>query len=134
MLTDEDKKLVRRLYLWPKLGTYFLLAIFPTLAAWVVLIMIDDIALESRGTYEAGLFAFIPVVLVYLVISVVLLVRSRHLAGSEEWARVERAALVPPVDASTPGELHAALGLAATGRVAEAVGERQGDKYLEGLG
>ncbi|HIZ45729.1 MAG TPA: hypothetical protein IAA19_01750 [Candidatus Olsenella pullistercoris] len=134
MFTDEDKKLIRRLYLWPKLGSYFLLAIFPTLAAWVILIMIDDIALESRGAYEAGLFALLPIVIVYLVISMVLLVRSRHLAGSEEWARVERAALVSPVDASTPGELHAALGLAATGRVAEAVGERQGDKNLEGLG
>ena len=134
MFTDEDQKLIRRLYLWPKLGVYFLFAIFPTLAAWVALIMIDDIALESRGTYDAGLFALLPVVVVYLVISMVLLVRSRSLAGSEEWARVERAALIPHVDASTPGELHAALGLASAGRVAENVGDARGDKNLEGLG
>ena len=82
MFTDEDTKLIRRLYLWPKLGTYFLFAIFPTLAAWVILIMIDDIALESRGVYEAGIFALIPIVLIYLVVSMVLLVRSRSLAGS----------------------------------------------------
>lgn len=134
MFTDEDTKLIRRLYLWPKLGTYFLFAIFPTLAAWVILIMIDDIALESRGTYEAGIFALIPIVLIYLVVSMVLLVRSRSLAGSDEWARVERVALTPHVDASTPGELHAALGLASAGRVAEAVGDARGDRNLEGLG
>lgn len=44
--------------------------------------MIDDIALESRGVYEAGIFALIPIVLIYLVVSMVLLVRSRSLAGS----------------------------------------------------
>lgn len=134
MLTESDVKLVRRLYLWPKLGTYFLFAIFPTLAAWVTLIMIDDIALESRGVYEAGIFALFPIVIIYLVVSMVLLVRSRSLAGSDEWARVERVALTPHVDASTPGELHAALGLASAGRVAEAVGDARGDRNLEGLG
>lgn len=134
MFTDSDVRLIRRLYLWPKLGGYFLLAIFPTLAAWVVLIMIDDIALESRGTYDAGIFALLPIVAVYLVISMVLLVRSRSLAGSDEWAAVERAALTPHVDASTPGELNAALGLASAGRVAQAVGEGRGDRNLEGIG
>lgn len=134
MFTDSDVRLIRRLYLWPKLGGYFLLAIFPTLAAWVVLIMIDDIALESRGTYDAGIFALLPIVVVYLVISMVLLVRSRSLAGSDEWAAVERAALTPHVDASTPGELNAALGLASAGRVAQAVGEGRGDRNLEGVG
>lgn len=134
MFTDSDVCLIRRLYLWPKLGGYFLLAIFPTLAAWVVLIMIDDIALESRGTYDAGIFALLPIVAVYLAISMVLLVRSRSLAGSDEWAAVERAALTPHVDASTPGELNAALGLASAGRVAQAVGEGRGDRNLEGIG
>lgn len=134
MFTDSDVRLIRHLYLWPKLGGYFLLAIFPTLAAWVVLIMIDDIALESRGTYDAGIFALLPIVAVYLVISMVLLVRSRSLAGSDEWAAVERAALTPHVDASTPGELNAALGLASAGRVAQAVGEGRGDRNLEGIG
>lgn len=134
MFTDSDVRLIRRLYLWPKLGGYFLLAIFPTLAAWVVLIMIDDIALESRGTYDVGIFALLPIVAVYLVISMVLLVRSRSLAGSDEWAAVERAALTPHVDASTPGELNAALGLASAGRVAQAVGEGRGDRNLEGIG
>lgn len=134
MFTDSDVRLIRHLYLWPKLGGYFLLAIFPTLAAWVVLIMIDDIALESRGTYDAGIFALLPIVAVYLVISMVLLVRSRALAGSGEWAAVERAALTPHVDASTPGELNAALGLASAGRVAQAFGEGRGDRNLEGIG
>ena len=134
MFTDSDVRLIRHLYLWPKLGGYFLLAIFPTLAAWVVLIMIDDIALESRGTYDAGIFALLPIVAVYLVISMVLLVRSLSLAGSDEWAAVERAALTPHVDASTPGELNAALGLASAGRVAQAVGEGRGDRNLEGIG
>ncbi len=96
--------------------------------------MIDDIALESRGTYDAGIFALLPIVVVYLVISMILLVRSRSLAGSDEWAAVERAALTPHVDASTPGELNAALGLASTGRVAQAVGEGRGDRNLEGVG
>lgn len=134
MFTDSDVKLVRRLYLWPKLGVYFLFAIFPTLAAWVILIMIDDIALESRGAYDAGLFALIPIVVIYLVVSMVLLVRARGLASSDEWAAVERTALTPAVDASTPGELYAALGLGAAGRLTETVGEAQGNKGLEGLG
>lgn len=134
MFTDADVKLIRRLYLWPKLGTYFLFVIFPALAVWVVLIMVDDIALESRGTYDAGIFALIPIVLVYLVVSMVLLVRARSLAGSKEWAAVERTALTQHVDESTPGELHAALGLASAGRLAQVVGEGQGNEGLEDLG
>lgn len=134
MFTDSDVKLIRRLYLWPKLGVYFLFAIFPTLAAWLILIMIDDIALESRGVYDTGLFALFPILVIYLVISMVLLVRARALASSDEWAAVERTARTPAVDASTPGELPAALGLGATGRLAETVGEAQGNKSLEGFG
>ena len=54
MFSDDEKRAIRRLYLWPKLGTYFLFSIFPGLAVWTACVIVDDAILKSQDTYLPG--------------------------------------------------------------------------------
>lgn len=123
MLTDRERHLVRRVYLWPKLGTYFLLSIFAALAAWVLLVMVDDIALEARGGYDPAAYLAIGFVIAYVVASIVLSSWPLFAVRRSSWEEIRRKTGSQPVDASVPGTMAAGAALAAGGRALDALSD-----------
>ena len=81
MFSDDEKRAIRRLYLWPKLGTYFLFSIFPGLAVWTACIAVDDAILKSQGVYLPGLYSLPPVVFVYVALCLVFSIGTRVMAN-----------------------------------------------------
>ena len=83
MFTDDETRAIRQLYLWPKLGTYFLLSIFPALAVWVACIFVDNAILNAEGAYGPGLNLLLSIVMVYVVLCLVFSIGTRVIAGCE---------------------------------------------------
>ena len=125
MFTDDETRTIRRLYLWPKLGTYFLLSIFPALAVWVACIFVDNAILNAEGAYEPGLNLLLPIVMVYVVLCLVFSIGTRVIAGRPAWSSAQKKAFVEPADTSVPGELYLGVGLGAAGRATRALGGDQ---------
>lgn len=123
MLTDSEQRLVRRLYLWPKLGVYFLLSIFAVLAAWILLVMVDDIALESRGSYDLAMYVAIGFVILYVVASLALSIWPLFVARRSAWREIEKKTGSLPTDTSVPNEIAAGAALAAGGRMLDALSD-----------
>ncbi|MDO4429202.1 MAG: hypothetical protein Q4B91_06885 [Atopobiaceae bacterium] len=58
MFSDDEKRAIRRLCLWPKLGTCFLFSLFPGLAVWIACIAVDDNEDNCIGARVAGMHAY----------------------------------------------------------------------------
>lgn len=117
MFSDDEKRAIRRLYLWPKLGTYFLFSLFPGLAAWVACIAVDDAILKSQGVYLLGLYSLLPFVIVYVALCLVFSIGTRVMANRPAWRSVERKVFGEAADTPLPGELYAGIGTSAAGRL-----------------
>lgn len=133
MLTNSEKRLVRRIYLWPKLGTYFLLSIFAALAAWTLLVMVDDIALESRGSYDLAMYLAIGFVILYVVASLVMSLWPLFAVRRSSWEEVLKKTGSQPTDTSIPGEIAAGAALGAGGRALDALSDDRDDSVSDAL-
>lgn len=117
MFSDDEKRAIRRLYLWPKLGTYFLFSLFPGLAVWIACIAVDDAILKSQGVYPLGLYSLLPFVFVYVALCLVFSIGTRVIANRPAWRSVERKVFGEAADTPLPGELYAGIGTSAAGRL-----------------
>lgn len=117
MFSDDEKRAIRRLYLWPKLGTYFLFSLFPGLAVWIACIAVDDAILKSQGVYPLGLYSLLPFVFVYVALCLVFSIGTRMMANRPAWRSVERKVFGEAADTPLPGELYAGIGTSAAGRL-----------------
>lgn len=117
MFSDDEKRAIRRLYLWPKLGTYFLFSLFPGLAVWIACIAVDDAILKSQGVYLFGLHSLPPFVFVYVALCLVFSIGTRVMANRPAWRSVERKVFGEAADTPLPGELYAGIGTSAAGRL-----------------
>ena len=117
MFSDDEKRAIRRLYLWPKLGTYFLFSLFPGLAVWIACIAVDDAILKSQGVYLFGLYSLLPFVFVYVALCLVFSIGTRVMANRPAWRSVERKVFGEAADTPLPGELYAGIGTSAAGRL-----------------
>lgn len=133
MLTEREKRTVRRLYLWPKLGTYFILSVFAALATWFVLTIVDDVILESRDSFPLAANIFLATVVVYLLLGIILSSWPLIVARRDSWREIERKARSLPADTSVPEEIAAGAALAAGGRVLDALGDEDADGMADAL-
>lgn len=97
MLTEKEKKKIRRCCIYPNL---ILAAIIIDLLIgfyFVLLVMIDDMAFNNTSLYMPGLMVYLGIVVVYLVPALVLYVKMRSLGKKESWlSLMHRAGLITP--------------------------------------
>lgn len=117
MFSNDEKRAIRRLYLWPKLGTYFLFSLFPGLAVWIACIAVDDAILKSQGVYLFGLYSLLPFVFAYVALCLMFSIGTRVMANRPAWRSVERKVFGEAADTPLPGELYAGIGTSAAGRL-----------------
>lgn len=134
MLTDTQWRLVQRLYSWSKLGIYALASILVVSLAWVLLIMVDDIVFDSPGVYDAGLFAYFPIIIVLLALALVFLIWTTATVKKQEWADIERIARQPCETGEVPSSLTAGVAIGLGGGAIESLGRMGGNDRMQDVG
>ena len=68
MLDEEQKKLVKKYCLYPSLSLTFLIVCLTIGILWLILNMLGDLVFNSTTVYTIGIWVYIGIVLVYLIL------------------------------------------------------------------
>lgn len=123
MLTEREKKKIRRCCIGP---TIVITAILVDLFIgfwWAFLVMLDDMAFNSASLYIPGLVLYLGIVLVYLIAAMALLVKVRSVGKSQDWLRLKISAGLLPAEYEDPERLRQIQGMHSAGNMLERFGD-----------
>ena len=118
MLSARDAKLVKRYYLLPKAAWYSLVALFLTGGLAILLVMIDNIGLGSKGFGDLQLIAMAALMIAEGAVCVACGVVARHGLGSAHWQELERETIGGNANVGTNPAVAGGIGVVAAGRLA----------------
>lgn len=133
MLSARDAKLVKRYYLLPKAAWYSLVALFLTGGLAVLLVMIDNIGLGSKGFGDLQLIAMAAFMIAEGAVCVACGVTARHGLGSAHWQELEREAIGGNADIGANPAVTGGIGVAAAGRLVDTLDNDDLDALSAGL-
>lgn len=133
MLDPDDIKLVKSYYLLPKASWSALVALFPTGALAILLIMIDNIALGSSGIGDVQLAVMIALMVLEGAVAIACGLRARFGIRSERWLRIEREAVGSNADTGVNPAVASGVGISAAGRLVQDLGGDDLDDLGQGL-
>lgn len=119
MLSARDAKLVKRYYLLPKAAWYSLVALFLTGGLAILLVMIDNIGLGSKGFGDLQLIAMAALMIAEGAVCVACGVVARRGLGSAHWQELEREAIGGNANIGTNPAVAGGIGVAAAGRLVD---------------
>lgn len=119
MLSARDAKLVKRYYLLPKAAWYSLVALFLTGALAILLVMIDNIGLGSKGFGDLQLIAMAALMIAESATCIACGVAARRGLGSAHWQELEREAIGGNASIGTNPAVAGGIGVAAAGRLVD---------------
>lgn len=85
--------------------------------------MVDDIALESRGTYELGMYLALGMFVACIAAGIFLSAWSQMVVRGDKWRSLEDKARSIPTDTSIPGTMVAGAALSVGGRALDALSD-----------
>lgn len=130
MLDAHDEKLVKRYYLLPKAARYSLAALFLTGGLTILLVMIDNIGLGSKGFGGLQLAAMIVLMIAEGAACIACGIAARRGLGSAHWQELEREALGANADIEISPAVLGGIGVGAAGRVVDALDNDELDAGL----
>lgn len=133
MLSARDAKLVKRYYLLPKVAWYSLAALFLTGGLTILLVMIDNIGLGSKGFGNLQMAAMIVLMIAEGAACIACGVAARRGLGSAHWQELGREALGANADIETSATVPGGIGVAAAERLAGALDNDDLDALSTGL-
>ena len=133
MLSSRDAKLVKRYYLLPKAAWYSLASLFLTGGLAILLVMIDNIGLGSKGFGDLQMAAMIVLMIAEGAACIACGVAARRRLGSAHWQELEREALGANADIETSPAVVGGIGVGAAGRVVDALDNDDLDALSTGL-
>ena len=133
MLSARDAKLVKRYYLLPKAAWYSLVALFLTGGLAILLVMIDNIGLGSKGFGDLQLITMAALMIAEGAACVACGVVARHGLGSAHWQELEREAIGSNADIETNPAVAGGIGVAAAGRLVDTLDNDDLDALSTGL-
>lgn len=133
MLSARDAKLVKRYYLLPKVAWYSLAALFLTGGLTILLVMIDNIGLGSKGFGNLQMAAMIVLMIAEGAACIACGVAARRGLGSAHWQELEREALGANADIETSATVPGGIGVAAAGRLVDTLDNDDLDALGSGL-
>ena len=126
MLSDNKAKLVKKCYLVPKIARYSLLSLFPTGAAAILLVMIDNIALGSNGLGNLQLIAISSIMIAEGILTIACGLSAKATLRSERWRAIERETHGGPVCPDSASGLNVFALMDLLGSSAAAIAHKQG--------
>lgn len=126
MLSENEAKLVKKCYLVPKIARYSLLSLFPTGAAAILLVMIDNIALGSNGLGDLQLIAISAIMIAEGILTIACGLSVKTTLRSERWRAIERETHGRPADLDSASGLNIFALMALLGSSAAAIAHEQG--------
>lgn len=126
MLSENKAKLVKKCYLVPKIARYSLLSLFPTGAAAILLVMIDNIALGSNGLGDLQLIAISSVMIAEGILTIACGLSAKATLRSERWGAIERETHGGPVCPDSASGLNVFALMDLLGSSAAAIAHKQG--------
>ena len=133
MLSARDAKLVKRYYLLPKVAWYSLTALFLTGGLTILLVMIDNIGLGSKGFGNLQMAAMLVLMIAEGAACIACGVAARRGLGSAHWQELEREALGANADIETSPTVPGGIGVAAAGRLVDTLDNDDLDALGSGL-
>ncbi len=133
MLSARDAKLVKRYYLLPEAAWYSLVALFLTGGLAILLVMIDNIELGSKGFGDLQLITMAALMIAEGAACVACGVVARHGLGSARWQELEREAIGSNADIKTNPAVAGGIGVAAAGRLVDTLDNDDLDALSTGL-
>lgn len=133
MLSTRDAKLVKRYYLLPKAAWYSLVSLFLTGGLAILLVMIDNIGLGSKGFGNLQLIAMAALMIAEGAVCIACGVTARHGLGSAHWQELEREAIGGNADIGTNPAVAGGIGVAAAGRLVDTLDNDDLDALSSGL-
>ena len=133
MLSARDAKLVKRYYLLPKVAWYSLAALFLTGGLTILLVMIDNIGLGSKGFGNLQMAAMLVLMIAEGAACIACGVAARRGLGSAHWQELEREALGANADIETSPTVPGGIGVAAAGRLVDTLDNDDLDALGSGL-
>ncbi len=133
MLSVREAKLVKRYYLLPKAAWYSLTALFLTGGLTILLVMIDNIGLGSKGFGNLQMAAMLVLMIAEGAACIACGVAARRGLGSAHWQELEREALGANADIETNPAVAGGIGVAAAERLAGALDNDDLDALSTGL-
>lgn len=133
MLSARDAKLVKRYYLLPKAAWYSLVALFLTGGLAILLVMIDNIGLGSKGFGDLQLIAMAALMIAEGAVCVACGVIARRGLGSAHWQELEREAIGGNTNIGTNPAVAGGIGVAAAGRLVDTLDNDDLDALSTGL-
>lgn len=133
MLSTREAKLVKRYYLLPKAAWYSLTALFLTGGLTILLVMIDNIGLGSKGFGNLQMAAMLILMIAEGAACIACGVAARRGLGSAHWQELEREALGANADIETNPAVAGGIGVAAAERLAGALDNDDLDALSTGL-
>lgn len=117
MFDEQEKKLIQRYCLWPKLAVASLLVAVFIGALWLILVMIGDLAMDAAGFYALGLYVYLGIALVYTVLFCVFFLTVRLGMRKQPWQNILQKAKTVLETKDYSGELAAIFGSRAAGNL-----------------
>ena len=133
MLSAREAKLVKRYYLLPRAAWYSLTALFLTGGLTILLVMIDNIGLGSKGFGSLQMTAMLVLMIAEGAACIACGVAARRGLGSAHWQELEREALGANADIETSPAVVGGISVGAAGRVADALDNDDLDALSTGL-
>lgn len=133
MLSARDAKLVKRYYLLPKAAWYSLVALFLTGGLAILLVMIDNIGLGSKGFGDLQLIAMAAFMIAEGAVCIACGVVARRGLGSAHWQELEREAIGDNANIGTNPAVAGGIGVAAAGRLVDTLDNDDLDALSTGL-
>ena len=133
MLSARDAKLVKRYYLLPKAAWYSLVALFLTGGLAILLVMIDNIGLGSKGFGDLQLIAMAAFMIAEGAVCIACGVVARRGLGSAHWQELEREAIGGNANIGTNPAVAGGIGVAAAGRLVDTLDNDDLDALSTGL-
>lgn len=133
MLSAHDAKLVKRYYLLPKAAWYSLVALFLTGGLAILLVMIDNIGLGSKGFGDLQLIAMAAFMIAEGAVCIACGVVARRGLGSPHWQELEREAIGGNANIGTNPAVAGGIGVAAAGRLVDTLDNDDLDALSTGL-
>lgn len=133
MLSARDAKLVKRYYLLPKAAWYSLVALFLTGGLAILLVIIDNIGLGSKGFRDLQLIAMAALMIAEGAVCIACGVVARHGLGSAHWQDLEHEAIGGNANVGTNPAVAGGIGVASAGRLADTLDNDDLDALGSGL-
>ena len=133
MLSARDAKLVKRYYLLPKAAWYSLAALFLTGGLAILLVMIDNIGLGSKGFGDLQLITMAALMIAEGAACIACGVVARRGLASTHWQELEREAIGGNVSIETNPAVAGGIGVAAAGRLVDTLDNDDLDALSAGL-